>query len=151
MHMSLSNLATRPILALFAFVAWTLFLVLAIAAVRVAQVLLRRVPANGFTSGVPHGGDAYWRLNRAHVNAVENLAVFATLVLGSALLGAVSSSIARAAEIVVCARVAQSVFHVLSGRSWAVNLRFTAFLAQLACFAVIIAATLLELTGHGLR
>jgi uncharacterized MAPEG superfamily protein len=146
MHLSFANLAARPIVALFAFAAWTMLLVASIATVRVIQVLTKRVPANGFTSGVPHGSDAYWRLNRAHANALENLVVFAVLVLGGAALGVSTPRIALLSEIVVIARIAQSCFHVASGKSWVVNLRFTAFVTQIVCFVLILASTLRELT-----
>ena len=48
-------------------------LVTAIGAFRVLQVLTRKKAANEFPSGTPHGGDLYWRLNRAHMNTAENL------------------------------------------------------------------------------
>lgn len=71
---------TRPLLCLLAFAGWALFLVLCIAAARVSQVLTGKKKPNEFPSGVPHGGDRYWRLNRAHLNTVENLPIFGAIV-----------------------------------------------------------------------
>ena len=146
-HVSLANLTARPIIALLAFAGWALLLVASVAALRAIEVLRGRKRANEFTSGVPHGGDAYWRLNRAHANAIENLPLFAAIVLGGAALGVSSPRIAQLAEIVVIARVLQSVFHVMSGAVWAMNLRFTAFVTQLICVAWLIVQTLREVTG----
>jgi len=142
MHMSLANLAARPLVALLAFAGWAVVLVILVGAYRVLQVMTGNKRANEFSSGVPHGGDRYWRLNRAHINAVENLPIFAVIVLVGAALGVSSSRLALLAEVTVGARVAQSFFHVLSNRSRVVNLRFAAFCVQLGCFAWMILETL---------
>ena len=89
---------------------------------------------NAFPSGTKHGPDWYWRVNRAHMNTVENLPVFAVLVVAAVLL---EIDVTALAWGVFAARVAQTFFHVASGRSMAVNLRFTAFSAQIVLFAVI--------------
>lgn len=121
---------TIPLYMLLAFAAWGLFLVLAIGAVRCALVLTGRVPANGFPSGVPHGGDTYWRLNRAHLNTVENLPLFGALVVVGTVAHVASPEFSIASVIVMVGRVVQSVAHVSSGSRNAVLIRFTAFVAQ---------------------
>ena len=140
--MSLANFAARPLLALLAFAGWAVILVLLIGFHRVSAVLMGAKRPNEFPSGVPHGGDRYWRLNRAHINTVENLPIFASIVLAGAALGVSSERLAGLAEVIVIARVAQSFFHVLSGRSLVVNFRFSAYLVQVTCFAWMIAETL---------
>lgn len=140
--MSLANLAARPLVALLAFVAWSILLVLGIGAVRITQVLTGEKKPNEFPSGSPHGSDRYWRLNRAHANALENLPIFAAIVLTGAALGVSSGRLAQLSEVLVGARVAQSIFHVASGSSTAVNLRFAAFATQLVCYAWMILETL---------
>jgi uncharacterized MAPEG superfamily protein len=141
-HVHLITYVGRPVLALLGFAAWAIVLVLGVGLVRVTQVLLGRAPANGFPSGTPHGSDAYWRLNRAHINAVENLPIFASIVLGGAALGVSSERLCVLAEATLALRVAQSIFHVASGRSTGVGLRFTAYVGQLACFVWMIVETL---------
>jgi uncharacterized MAPEG superfamily protein len=141
MHMSLDNLAARPLVALLAFAAWTVLLVLCIFGVRTLLVFSGQKRPNEFQSGVQHGGDRYWRLNRAHMNAVENLAVFAVIVLAGAALGIASPRLGQLAWVVVIARVAQSIFHVASNRSRVVLLRSTAFVTQLVCFVWMIVET----------
>jgi uncharacterized MAPEG superfamily protein len=125
---------TRPLLCLIGFAAWGVLLVLAIGAVRVIQVLTGKKRPNEFPGGVPHGGDSYWRLNRAHVNTMENLPIFASLVLVGTVARVATPSFETLPVVVLGARLAQSAFHISSGRSLVVNFRFTAYLTQLACF-----------------
>ena len=112
---------------------WAIALVLAIGATRVFQIMSGRAAANSFTPGVPHGSDAYWRLNRAHVNTAENLPIFATIVLAGYVVGQGTATFTNLAIIVFIARVVQSIIHVLSGSTRAVTLRFLAFGVQLIC------------------
>lgn len=124
---------STPLLCLIAYALWTILLVSLVATSRAVQVLTGKKAANAFPSGMQHGGDAYWRLNRAHLNAAENLAIFASIVLVGALAKVDSSSFATLAQVVVGARVVQSVVHIASGSVLAVNVRFSAFCVQLGC------------------
>ena len=123
-----------PLFSLIGFVLWGLFLVICVGSWRAGLVLAGKAPPNGFPSGTRHGTDLYWRLNRAHVNTMENLPVFAALVLACEFVGLDPGRAGPMALTVLVARVCQSLFHVSSGRSLAVNFRFTAYLAQLAMF-----------------
>jgi uncharacterized MAPEG superfamily protein len=124
---------TIPIYALMGFVFWTIFLVLAIGGARTMQVLRGETAVNGFPSGQPHGSDGYWRLNRAHLNCVENLPLFASVVLAGHVTGLTAGTFATLAQVYVGARVLQSIIHVSSGSAMAVNLRFACFVVQLGC------------------
>lgn len=126
---------TGSLYCLVGFAAWALLLVLSIGLIRSGQVLLGMKRSNEFPSGTPHGGDAYWRLNRAHVNAVENLPIFAALVISAQLLHV---EVLLLAKIVLVARVAQSLIHISSGRSLAVSARFTAFVVQCGCHLTMV-------------
>jgi len=141
MHMYLANLGAKPIVALLAFAAWALILGFSVVMSRFVLVLTGRKRPTEFPSGTQHGGDAYWRLNRAHANAVENLPIFAAIVLGGAALGVSSPRLATLSVVVVCARIVQSCFHVASGRGRIVMLRGTAFVVQLAGCAWMIVET----------
>jgi uncharacterized MAPEG superfamily protein len=129
---------STPVLCLLLFAAWAIVLVLTLAGTRVIRVLRRQQAANSFTSGVPHGGDRYWRLNRAHLNTIENLPIFGALVVAAELSGVRTDAISTAAIAVVIGRVAQTVIHVASNSNLAVNLRFTAFTVQLGSFGWMI-------------
>ncbi|MFN2426573.1 MAG: MAPEG family protein [Candidatus Binatia bacterium] len=124
---------TTPLYALMGFVFWTVFIVLAIGLVRVAQVISGKTAVNGFPSGQPHGSDAYWRLNRAHMNCVENLPLFAAVVLAGHVSGVTTGTFATLAQAYIIARVAQSIIHIASGSAMAVNLRFACFVVQVVC------------------
>jgi uncharacterized MAPEG superfamily protein len=125
--------APHSITALIAYALWAVVLVVMLAVVRTTTVLGGRAKANSFTAGTPHGGDAYWRLNRAHLNTLENLPIFAAIVLSGWVVGMESATFNRLAVIVVAARVAQSLIHLISGSVTAVSFRFAAFAVQIVC------------------
>lgn len=125
--------APHSITALIAYALWAVALVITLAIVRGAMVLRGRAKANSFTAGTPHGGDAYWRLNRAHLNTLENLPIFAAVVLSGWVVGMESANFNRLALVVVIARILQSLIHLVSGSITAISLRFTAFAVQLVC------------------
>ncbi len=133
--------------ALLGFVTWTLSLVLfGIGLPRISAVVAKRARPASFDPSVPHGSDRYRRSMRADANCVENLPVFASLVLLGHVLGVAGTSFQIAAAIVLPARVLQSLAHIASGKDTAVLVRFGFFGVQLACYAVLIAL----LVAHGL-
>jgi len=109
-------------------------------------VLKGDAKVTSFSPGVPHGSESYWRINRAHMNTVENLPIFAAVVLAGWAIGLETLMFNRLAVIVVCARVVQSVIHILSGSAPAINLRFLAFGVQLVCI-VWMAVMILQQAG----
>ena len=119
-----------PLGCVVAFALWALVLVCVLAVVRGALVLTGRKRATEFPAGVQHGGDAYWRLNRAHLNTLENLPIFAALVLAGVAAHASSPLFRTLPQVIVGARVMQSLVHLSSGRAIAINVRFTFFLVQ---------------------
>ena len=121
---------TTPLYALMGFFFLTMLLLTSIAFARVSQVLRGEATPNSFTPGVPHGSDAYWRLNRAHANCLENLPLFAAVVLTAAAAGIATPTFDWLARVYVFARVGQSLAHLSSGSDTAVNVRFTFFGVQ---------------------
>jgi uncharacterized MAPEG superfamily protein len=130
--MALSAMTT-PLWCLLGFVTWTLVLLVAIAIARVSQVLAGRAKPTDFPAGVPHGSDPYWRLNRAHLNCLENLPLFASVVLIATVAGLRSPALDTLARIYIGARVCQSLAHLSSGGALAVNVRFGFFFLQFIC------------------
>lgn len=125
---------TTPLYCLLGFAAWTLLLaVSAILTHRVPEVLRGRAASNDFPADTPHGPGWYRRLLRAHANCVENLPVFAAVVLVAAVAGVTDATMDRLAQAYLAARVLQSLSHVASGSAFAVNARFTFFVAQIIC------------------
>lgn len=126
-----------PLVALMLFAVWGLALVMSIGISRLSQVLLHGKKAGDFPAGTQHGSDAYWRLNRAHMNVVENLPFFAALVLAGLYLQVQDTAFQVLPTMVLYARIAQTLIHVSSGTTLAVTLRFMCYLVQvLSMFAM---------------
>ncbi|MBM9501107.1 MAPEG family protein [Leptospira sp. 201903071] len=122
------------IIALIGFTIWTILLGIGVISIRTFKVLKGEKKSNEFPSGVQHGSNFYWRLNRAHNNCIENLPIFATLVLIGAFIGVLDSTFAFVSQIVLGARLIQSLAHLSSGSEMAVNIRFTGFVVQYGSF-----------------
>ena len=135
---------TIPLWSLFAFALWTLMPMLAcVGGFRVGSVLLGKAAPNAWPTHKEHEGpEFYKRAMRAHVNCVENLPVFAALVVIAHLAGLSSPTFDLACQITVAARIGQTVAHIASGRSMGVNIRFAFFCVQLGCYAVLAASIL---------
>ncbi|HVP30283.1 MAG TPA: MAPEG family protein [Myxococcota bacterium] len=132
---------TVPLWCLLGFVLWTTLLLVAIGAARVAQILGGKARPSDFPSGVPHGGDRYWRLNRAHLNCLENLPLFAAVVLTGAVIGADAPILDTLALVYLGSRVGQSLVHISSGSDRAVQVRFAFFLVQIGCLLGMVFVT----------
>jgi len=132
--------------ALLGFVVWTIALVVVgIGVTRITQIITKQARANSFNPSVPHGSERYQRSMRAHVNCVENLPIFAALVLLGSAHAMTGWQFQAAAFAVLPARVLQSSVHIWSGRNRAVLVRFVFFLLQVACFLTM--ASLLAARG----
>lgn len=138
-----------PLAALILFAVWALVLVLSIGAWRGGLVAAGKSAITGFPGGTQHGSDAYWRLNRAHMNTVENLPVFGSLVIAGTYLQVQDLAFQILPSLVLYARVVQSLIHVTSGTALAINLRFAAYAVQVASMLVmayfVLRATVLPL------
>ena len=127
---------TMPIWMLLGFAAWTILLLSAtIGVYRWGLIFAGRATVNGFSADQPEGADWYKRSMRAHANCVENLPVFAAIVLALQVSGA-GGPVADLASIgVLAGRVMQSLVHVcLPQTSSVVAVRFSFLLVQLVCF-----------------
>ncbi len=124
---------TTPLYSLMGFVFWTALLVLLIGVIRVGQVVTGKAAVNSFPSGQPHGSDFYWRLSRAHMNCLENLPLFAAVVLTGHVSGLTAPLFGTLAATYAFARVGQTLAHVSSAGVAAVNVRFTFFSVQMVC------------------
>lgn len=115
--------------ALLVFVAWTLGLVLLMVSLRSLMVLRGERKANQFTPDNADLSPFMQRLARAHVNCLEGLAAF-----GSLMLLALATQRTALTDPLACwligARLVQTGVHLISTSPMAVSLRFTAFLVQ---------------------
>lgn len=123
---------STPLYALTGFAGWTLLLIFIVFNIRGYYALLRRPmkPVNTFS---PDGGDLApfgQRVTRAHLNSVENLAVFATLVFVAAYTNRLDI-MEGTVMYILYARIAQSTVHMISTSQIAVWLRATLWGVQL--------------------
>jgi|SRR5215470_3305188 len=126
-----------PLACLLALVAWTVGLVLALTVVRLRH-LRRGGSVRDF--GVPDDRRLVWRLFRAHANAVENLPLFAVVVLVAAVASRSGAVLDALAVVYLGARIAQSIVHVSPGAGLRFNVRFGFFAVQLACLIGFVVA-----------
>ncbi|HWA30081.1 MAG TPA: MAPEG family protein [Rhizomicrobium sp.] len=136
----------ESVIALVFYALWAIALVLMIAADRFLLILRGQVKNNEFLAGVPHGNDSYWRINRAHLNTVENLPIFAAVVLAGWVAGAESHTFNLLAVLVLVFRIVQSIVHIFSGNQMATWFRTAAFAVQLVC-EIWMAAMILQSAG----
>ena len=131
---------TIPVWMLLGFAAWTILLLAStIGLYRWVLIFSGRAPINGFRAEQPEGADWYKRAMRAHANCVENLPVFAAIVLALHVSGAHGPAADFASIGVLPARVMQSLVHVcLPQTGPVVAVRFSFLLVQLACFVALI-------------
>lgn len=125
--------------ALIGFTAWTLLLVLIIFAWRGIEIVINGKKADSWTRGkdTPAPG-LIRRIEHAHVNCLENLPIFATIVLAAAAMGK-SAVTEPYAMYVLYARVAQTLTHMIGVSHWLVMLRATFWTIQLVLFVVMLA------------
>ena len=136
----------QSIVALVFYALWAIALVLMIAVDRLLLIFRGQVKNNEFLSGVPHGNEAYWRINRAHLNTVENLPIFAAIVLAAWVAGAESHLFNLLAMLVLAARIVQSIIHIMSGGQIATWFRTTMFAVQIVC-EIWMAVMILQIAG----
>lgn len=122
--------------ALLAFAAWTLLLVVLVLAYR-SMKILSGTPANSWTRGKAcEDPGLVDRLSHAHLNCLENLPIFAALVLVAGVEGQ-GASIAVLATLVFYARVIQSVVHAIGTSAKLVTVRGTFWIIQIILFAIM--------------
>ncbi len=129
---------TTPLWCLLFFAVWTVSVAfVGVAGARTLEVFAGRSRAHTFPGDVPHGPERYRRTMRAHANCVENLPVFAAVVVVAHLAGIASPSIDLAAQVVVVGRVAQTIIHIAAHTHTSVVLRAIAYGVQVLAFLAI--------------
>ncbi len=136
---------TIPQWAVLGFAVWTLLVLFGTVGVyRWSRILTGRVRISEWQADLPQGSDWYQRAMRAHMNCVENLPVFAAIVLCATATGADSRVLDLLAGAILVARVCQTTVHVAFAPSdLAASVRFAFFFVQAICMlsmAVAVAA-----------
>ena len=129
---------------LLAFVTLTFALVAFYVTYRVTLVFSFKTPANSWTRGAASWQNPAWitRIEHAHANCLENLPLYAALVLGASLLGQLAV-IDGLAWVYFGFRLGQTAVHLISTSAAFVFLRAVMLSGQWAC----IGYWLLKLSG----
>ena len=124
-----------PVLVLLGFAAWTLLILFgSIGVYRWRRILTGRASIAEWRADLPQGSDWYQRAMRAHMNCIENLPIYTAIVVAVVATGLQSSTLDHLAIAMLCARVGQTLTHiVLPPTNAAASLRFALFFAQAAC------------------
>lgn len=134
---------TASICALLGFTAWTIAIVAAVVFYRTFLVMTGKTAANSWTRGGQTWNDPalITRMSHAHQNCVENLPLVAAVILAAQVMGqgAVTDGLAC---VLLGARVAQSLVHMIAVNHWMVFLRASLYTVQ----AAILVWWLLKLT-----
>src|SRR5262249_27733842 len=113
---------------------------------RWSRILTGRASIAEWRADLPQGSDWYQRAVRAHMNCVENLPVYAAIVVALIATGLQSPLMDRLAITILVARIGQPLPHIaLPPTNAATSLRFALFFVQAACMitmGVVTAATL---------
>jgi len=128
-----------PLYALLGFAAWTLLLVIAVFLYR-GMRFLGGTPINHWPRAAKPGDDAALvrRIEDAHANCLENLPIFAVIVLVAASIGRLDA-IKSLAPYVLYARIGQSAAHLSGVGQVNVLVRATFWAAQLVLFVWMMA------------
>ena len=123
---------TLSLWMLLGFAGWTLLImVVGVGTYRWLLIFKGEAALTSFPGDVAHGSPAYRRITRAHANCIENLPVFAVIVLVAAVAGINPPPMGLLAAVTLAARIAQSSIHMfLSESNGTVGVRFSCFLIQ---------------------
>jgi uncharacterized MAPEG superfamily protein len=118
---------------LLSFACWTLLVLLVGVGVRRWLLIFSGQAAlTSFPGDTAHGSPAYRRAVRAHANCVENLPVFAAIVLVASAAHINPPTMGALAVTVMAARIVQTTVHMLLTETNAtVGVRFSFFLVQM--------------------
>lgn len=124
-----------PLWVLLGFAGWTLLTLFgSVGVYRWSRILTGRAQLKEFVADVPHGAEWYRRAMRAHANCVENLPVYAAIVVATVATGVRSPLLDTLAVILLVARVCQTITHIAFEQTNAtVGVRFAFFFTQAWC------------------
>jgi uncharacterized membrane protein YecN with MAPEG domain len=130
---------TIPQWVLLGFAGWTLTVLSGTVGVyRLSNIVFRGSGFGEWRADDTQGSGWYRRAMRAHMNCVENLPVYAAIVLCATTAQATSLLMDVLALIVLGARVCQTTTHVSFEQTDRVAaIRFAFFLVQLLCMFVM--------------
>lgn len=130
---------TIPVLVLLGFAGWTLLtLFISVGIYRWSLILTARAPIAYWRADAAQGAGWYQRAMRAHMNCIENLPVYAALVVAMMATGVHSETIDTLCVATMGARMVQTTVHIaLPLTNMVVSVRFTFYSVQFVCMVAI--------------
>ena len=130
---------TTPVWVLLGFAGWTLLiLLLSVGVYRWGLILTGRRRIAQFPADAAGGAAWYQRATRAHANCIENLPVYAAIVLAARCAQIDDSFLNVLACTLLAARVIQSLVHICFVQTnTVVSVRFSFFFVQFICMAAM--------------
>lgn len=130
---------TTPVWILLGFAGWTLLiLLLSVGVYRWGRILTGRQRIADFPHDAAGGAPWYQRATRAHANCIENLPVYAAIVLAAQAAAVDTAFLDTLACILLGARVIQSMVHMSFVQTdRVVSVRFSFFFVQFLCMAAM--------------
>lgn len=130
---------TIPVAVLLGFAGWTLAtMVITVGWYRGSRIFSAQAAINEFEADAGRATGWYQRAHRAHANCVENLPLYAALVVAITATGVAHPVLDALAVILLKARVAQTLTHVaFSATPLAVAVRLTFFSVQVVCMVAM--------------
>ncbi|VVC75458.1 hypothetical protein AQUSIP_07480 [Aquicella siphonis] len=124
---------TIPQWTLLGFAVWTLLVLIStIGITRWYLILCGQNQPREFRADEPHGSPRYRRAMRAHVNCVENLPVYGSIIFIITLLKLDNALLDVLAVTFMTARICQTITHVaFTDTNRMVLIRFAFFFTQL--------------------
>ncbi len=123
--------------ALLLFALWTLLMMFTSRAYRLSQFGTMKKPVNAYPRDIVNDDPPFFvRAEHAHLNCLENLPIFAAIVLAASAMGQ-SAMVDGLAYYVILARVAQSVTHLIGTSVMLVWIRATFFFVQVILFFIM--------------
>ena len=124
---------STPVWVLLGFAGWTLLILFATVGVyRWSRILTGRASVREWRADEDQGADWYRRAMRAHMNCIENLPVYAAIVVAIIASGVSSPGLDGLAIALLGFRVVHSLWHIALEQTEVVAaLRFSLYFAQI--------------------
>ena len=130
---------TIPQWVLLGFAAWTLFILSGpVGLYRWANILTGHARVSQWRADGVEGSGWYRRAVRAHMNCVENLPVYAAIVVCATAAQTTGPLLDAAALTLLAARLCQTTTHITFEQTdRVVSVRFTFFFVQVVCMFIM--------------
>ena len=124
---------STPVWVLLGFAGWTLLILFATVGVyRWSRILTGRATVREWHANADQGSEWYRRAMRAHMNCIENLPVYAAIVLAIMASGVSSPWLDGLAIALLGFRVVHSLWHIALEQTEVVAaIRFSLYFAQI--------------------